>query len=93
MYANHNGGYRRPREAATLIHAGTNRGVPDIHLPFPAGGYYGLFIELKKDTKAKRRPEQIIYLEELTLLGYKAVFACGWEEAVDVLVEYLGSNR
>jgi len=90
MYANNNGGYRRKREATHLKYSGATKGVPDIHLPYPAGGYYGLFIELKKDDNSRRSPEQVIWMEELTALGFKAVFACGWLEARDILIDYLG---
>lgn len=62
--------------------------------------YHGLFIELKKEgTKIftqkgglvsdKHIQEQWEILERLKALGYHAVFACGYNEAVKVIDEYL----
>jgi hypothetical protein len=61
---------------------------------------YGLFIELKKDGTRLRKKngdwatehikEQEELLEELEGLGYKAVFAVGFDEAKKVIDEYLG---
>jgi hypothetical protein len=57
-------------------------------LPIPAKGYHGLFIEMK--TKTGRIAEsQKRWLKALNELGYLAVIARGWEEARDILLEYL----
>ena len=47
MYHIPNGGHRNKVTAGRLKAAGVKRGVPDICLPFPLGGYAGLYIELK----------------------------------------------
>lgn len=64
--------------------------------------YSGLFIELKKEgTKLYLKDgktmvanphyqEQALTLQALEFAGYKAVFACGYNEAVKVISEYLG---
>lgn len=48
LYHIPNGGYRSPAEAGILKSMGVRAGVPDLHLPVETGGYYGLYIELKK---------------------------------------------
>lgn len=61
--------------------------------------YHGLCIELKKDdvrlktggiAKSDHHDEQADILARLNQLQFKAVFACGLEEAIKVIDEYLG---
>jgi ribosomal protein S4 len=58
----------------------------------------GLFIELKKDSarlknggiaKSDHHDEQEAILSRLRQQGYRAEFACGYEEAVKLIDEYL----
>lgn len=61
--------------------------------------WYGLFIELKKDgTRLKKKngewisphiAEQAEVIEKLKERGYYATFACGFEEAKEVIDSYL----
>lgn len=100
LYAIPNGGFRHIAEAAKFVATGTRAGVPDICLPcaiqedYENARYHGCYIELKK---AKRRTEknggctqeQLDYLEYLTGAGYFAIVCYSWEEARDVLINYL----
>ena len=63
--------------------------------------YSGLFIELKRpDVKIRKKNgelvanehirEQAALLDELRNRGYKAEFACGFDEAKKIIDEYLG---
>lgn len=63
--------------------------------------YHGLFIELKRpDVKIYKKNgelvanehirEQAALLDELRKCGYKAEFACGFDEAKKIIDEYLG---
>ena len=92
MFAIPNGGHRGKKEAAILKHQGVKRGVSDIFFAYPLGGYHGLFIELKQNIKSNRSPEQSHWLEEMTYLRYQASYAYGWEQARDILLEYLGKK-
>ena len=67
---------------------GVKAGVPDLFYPVPLGGYHGLFIEMKAN-KGRPSAVQKRWLKVLNDLGYKAVVCVGWEEARDVLIEYL----
>jgi hypothetical protein len=67
---------------------GVKAGVPDLFYPVPLGGYHGLFIEMKAN-KGRPSAVQKRWLKVLNDLGYKAVVCAGWEEARDVLIEYL----
>ena len=83
----------------------SSRGLPDLFIAKPMSdkfidkvGYNGLFIELKKDgirlkngnlPTNEHHAEQEAILVKLRALGYRAEFACGYEEAVKLIDEYL----
>ena len=67
---------------------GVRSGVPDLCLPIPAGGYHGLYIELKT-TQGKTSEQQDRWLAALNTFGYLAVVCHGWEEGRDAIVDYL----
>lgn len=64
--------------------------------------FHGLFLELKKEnTRLKKKDgswasehiaEQAETLEKLRQAGYKAEFAVGFEEAKQIIDEYLGAS-
>ena len=73
---------------------------PDLFIAHPALGHYGYYLELKIDrdeiyTKngAPRQDQhtqgQAKTLEQLRHLGYKADFACGVDETISLIDEYL----
>lgn len=83
---------------------GGRRAWPDMFIAEPAvhdngSGSYGLFIELKKEgTRLKKKDgswasdhiaEQADSLDRLEFRGYRATFACGFDEAKKVIDEYL----
>lgn len=84
-----NGGSRRPVEAAIMKGEGVKAGVPDYFLPAPKGEVHGLFLELKRDAKAKVSLAQKEWIERLNKSGYRAEIARGWEEAAKVISDYL----
>jgi len=77
----------------------SNRGFPDLVIYEPRYKYHGLFIELKKEgerlyTKNGRPTsphiaEQIQCLERLRSRGYKAEFAVGFDQAKELIDNYL----
>ena len=71
---------------------GVKSGVPDLFYPVPAGGYHGLFIEMKTKT-GRIDPHQKKWIHVLTQLGYKCIVAHGWEEARDALLLYLKGEK
>ena len=79
----------------------STRGWPDLFLALPNNGKHGLFIELKADnvslylkngelTSNPHIREQEGVLKELRGLGYGAVFAKGYDQAVSIIDEYIG---
>ena len=96
LYAIPNGGARNRVVAAKLKAQGVRAGVLDISLDVARQGYHGLRIELKRpgNKLLKTRPgvlsiEQHARIADLTADGYLAKVCYGWEEARDVLQEYL----
>lgn len=77
------------------------RGFPDLFIFAPVGNFCGLAIELKKEgARIKKRNgdwasehlrEQAEVLDRLNELGYFATFAVGFEDAMDIINDYLDS--
>lgn len=82
---------------------GGRRGWPDMFIAEPKNGLHGLFIELKKaGTRLKKKDgtwasehlaEQNEVLNQLQKKGYAAYFAVGFEEAKDIIDDYLGGTN
>lgn len=70
---------------------GLIKGVPDLELPSARGGYFGLYIEMKRQPGARSElsAEQIEYLQYLNNAGYLAVVSYGADQAIQTLTEYL----
>ena len=81
---------------------GGRRAGPEMFLAEPVGKYHGLFVELKKEgTRLKKKngdwasehiAEQDAVLSELNDKGYKAEFAIGFEQALNLIDDYLGGK-
>ena len=67
---------------------GVKSGVPDLMLPIPAGGYHGLFIEMKT-LHGETSENQDRWIAALNTFGYQAVVAHGWEDAKCRILDYL----
>lgn len=70
---------------------GMKKGFPDVFLPVAAGGWHGLFIEMKRKggVNSDVKKEQQEWISELRHHGYKAEVAFGWEHAVSIITAYL----
>ncbi|MBS7354980.1 MAG: VRR-NUC domain-containing protein [Eubacteriales bacterium] len=89
LYAIPNGGKRAIKTAVALKKQGVKRGVPDMCLPVPRGGFNGLYIELKRVKGGTVSDEQREWIAALAEQGYKAVVCRGAEEAIGTIKEYL----
>lgn len=88
LFAIPNGGHRHQNVANMLKAEGVKRGVPDLMLPVPRGGYAGLWIEMKA-AKGKVSDPQTWWIERLRAVGYRAEVCFSGPSAVAVLVDYL----
>lgn len=68
---------------------GLKQGIPDICLPCARQGYHGLYIEMKRAKGGSLSPQQKEILAALNTEGYKAVVCRGFDEAREVIEEYL----
>ncbi|NMC30736.1 MAG: VRR-NUC domain-containing protein [Pelolinea sp.] len=88
------GKQRRSRQAVILKAEGLKPGVPDLCLPVPAGGYHGLWIEMKSFRKgAKVSKDQAEWLKQLQVYGFCCKVCVGWVEARDEIMLYLNSRH
>lgn len=84
-----NGGSRGKGEAGRFKAMGVKKGVPDLFLPVPRGGYHGLFVELKRVAGGEVSKNQREWIDTLTRQGYRAVVCKGWEAARIVIMRYI----
>lgn len=89
LYAIPNGGKRAIKTAVALKKQGVKRGVPDMCLPVPRGGFNGLYIELKRVKGGTVSDEQREWMAALNTQGYKAIICHGAEEAIEQIRGYL----
>ncbi len=87
IFAIPNGGKRDGRTAANLKREGVLSGVWDIFVPFPSGGYCGLWIEMKAGNN-KLTNNQKRFREGLDVY-YKFAVCYNWIEAKETIEEYL----
>ena len=74
--------------ANTLKAEGLRPGTPDLVIPSPRGGYFGVFLEMKTKT-GKLSENQSQFLEQAKKYGYYCVVAYGADEAIQHLESYL----
>jgi len=85
-------GQRFSVSAARMQAEGVKRGVPDVFLPVAAGGWHGLWVELKagKNTTSDAQDE---WLGALRRQGYAAfVIWDEWDEAREIIESYLAGK-
>jgi hypothetical protein len=87
-----NEGRRSVQYAVKMKRMGLRKGVSDFFLPLPKGKFHGLWVELKRDSKAKKTEEQIEWLNKMRSLDYAAYFAYGFESAKDIITMYLDNK-
>ena len=74
-----------------MVEEGLKKGVPDIFLPVVTEGFSGLFIEMKYG-KGRLSEEQTTYLNELTNGGYLCGVCYSFEQAKELIMDYLNSE-
>ncbi|MHB0965522.1 MAG: VRR-NUC domain-containing protein [Bellilinea sp.] len=92
LFAIPNGGARNAVTGAMLKKEGVLKGILDLFLPWPSGGYHGLFIEIKTPS-GRLSLEQKAMMSDLESAGYRCVEARSAEAAWLVVMDYLGVKR
>lgn len=93
MHHSPNGGLRTKSDAAKFKAMGVKAGYPDIVLEIARNGYHGLRVELKKKKGGTVSPEQKAWVERLNENGYLAKVCKGFDEAQQVITEYMSIGR
>lgn len=88
-----NEGKRSIPYAMQLKRMGLAKGFPDLFIPVAISGFCGLFIELKRDRKAKATDTQRAWIKYLNKAGYRAVVCHGSEEAMKEIENYFGGRK
>jgi hypothetical protein len=86
-----NSGKRTQGEAFKFKRTGLKAGVPDLCIPVPTKSYHGLYIELKKEVGGRVSDHQAYWIAYLNSVGYHARIAHGFDEAKQIITEYLKS--
>lgn len=81
-----------PAQGVMRKRKGVKKGVSDFFLAYPTGKHSGLWIELKRVKGGIVSPEQLDWLARMADVGYKAVVAHGFEEARQVIEDYLNER-
>lgn len=84
-----NGGLRDKVTAMSLKAIGLSPGVPDICVPIARKGKHGLYIELKRKIGGTVSIAQRYWLDQLAKEGYMAIVAKGFDEAKNIVEDYL----
>ncbi|EKN4181136.1 VRR-NUC domain-containing protein [Yersinia ruckeri] len=82
-----NEGKRGPKAARDAKRLGLRKGVPDLFLALPRGGYAGLWIEMKT-LNGKPTVYQQQWIERMKNSGYSAVVCKGFENAKKIIELY-----
>ena len=93
IYAHVNGARMSIGAAVKLKQSGAKKGIPDLFLPVACGGYYGLYVELKRVKGGVLSPEQKRWIALLNEQGYLATVCKGVDEAIDVISSYLKASE
>jgi len=73
---------------------GFKSGIPDLFFAYPINGKHGLWLEMKRphikgSVKGRLSDNQKKMLAILELAGYECAVCHGWQQAVEVIEDYL----
>lgn len=92
LFAIPNGGGRSIIEARKLKKEGVRSGIPDLFLSIPNYRYPGLYLEMKKPG-GRLSENQVKYKALLTSVGYGVVVCYSYEQAREVIENYMDINK
>ena len=81
---------QRVRQVNKHKRAGMLPGVADLFLPVARGGFFGMFIEMKRAKGGKLSENQTWFLSQVCSQGYYDCVAHGAEQAIAQLEWYMG---
>ncbi|EMU5281439.1 VRR-NUC domain-containing protein [Yersinia enterocolitica] len=87
-----NEGKRGPKAARDAKRLGLRKGVPDLFLALPLGGYAGLWIEMKSKA-GFTSIEQCRWSVKLNNVGYITIICFSFEQAKATVLKYFNKTR
>lgn len=91
MHAIPNAAKRSKGVAAWMRAEGMTAGIFDVFLPWPANGYHGLYVEMKRKPN-KLTDKQTAFGHEMARRGFYVVVCYTADDAIKVIREYVGIN-
>ena len=89
IFAVPNGAVVSQRQRYKLVSEGLLSGVSDLVLPVARGGYFGMYLEMKREKGGRLSPHQKSFLEFVNLQGYYGIVANGLEDAIKKTMDYI----
>lgn len=83
-----NGAHMHPAHAVRMVNEGLTKGIPDLHFPYPARRYHGLWIEMKAG-RGRASEEQKLILATLEKWGHRVALAYDASQAITAVYDYL----
>ena len=87
-----NGGDRTASERVRLHQEGVLAGMPDLCVLEAAGGFHGLFVEMKTATGQQSKEQKALQLA-LNANGYLCTVARSAAEGFEIIKEYLNGEK
>lgn len=71
---------------------GMLKGVADVSIPYPAGGYHGLYLEFKNPSTTKQhmnKPDQLAFRDYCHQQNYAYFMVTDSDRAIEIVKDYL----
>lgn len=86
-----------PRVRAKIVNymkaEGMRPGAADLFFPVARGGFFGMFVEMKREDGGQLRDNQKEFLEIVERAGYFTAVPAGYDEAIGIVQDYLSWPR
>jgi len=93
LYAIPNGARVSWKQAKKLKREGMQAGVPDLCLPVARNGYHGLYVEMKRQKRARSNMSQARWQGMLQAEGYAAEVCKGAHDAIGTIFSYVTGEK
>lgn len=84
-----NEGMRSKRLGQKMVLMGLSKGASDIFIAYPANGYHGMWMELKRVSDSRVTASQVGFLDRMNKIGYATALCFGWIEGKEAIESYL----
>jgi len=93
LYAIPNGARVSWSQAKKLKREGMQAGVPDLCLPVARNGYHGLYVEMKRQKRARSNMSQARWQDMLRAQGHAVRVCKGAQDAITTIFAYISESN